>query len=176
MPAAWSKKDERQYRAIKASCLARDARRTRACPRIAAATVNKQRRKEGRTLSGLGLFATNPAKISNVDRELLRLSMIAELDAISLYEQLAKQTKNEKLKKILLDVAREEKTHVGEFQTLLCKIDPEYTQELRAGRKEVGLEQPPDVIPALPAWAEALIGLGLLGLIIAAVRGAKADE
>jgi hypothetical protein len=90
MPAAWSKKDERQYRAIKKSCLARDARRTRACPRIAAATVNKQRRKEGRTLSGLG--------------------------------------------------------------------------------------QPPDVIPALPAWAEALIGLGLLGLIIAAVRGAKADE
>lgn len=53
MPATWSTKDERQYRAIKASCLRRDARRTRICPRMAAATVNKQRRKEGRTLDGL---------------------------------------------------------------------------------------------------------------------------
>jgi hypothetical protein len=53
MPAAWSAKDERMYRAIKASCLKRDARRTRACPRIAAATVNKQRRKEERTLSDI---------------------------------------------------------------------------------------------------------------------------
>jgi len=53
MPAYWSPKDERMYKAIKASCLAQDARRTRACPRMAAATVNKQRRKESRTLSGL---------------------------------------------------------------------------------------------------------------------------
>jgi hypothetical protein len=52
MPAAWSRKDERMYEAIKTSCLKRDRRRTVACPRIAAATVNKQRRKEGRTLSG----------------------------------------------------------------------------------------------------------------------------
>lgn len=53
MPAYWSAKDERQYKAIKTSCLKKDARRTRACPRIAAATVNKQRRAEGRTLSEL---------------------------------------------------------------------------------------------------------------------------
>ena len=50
MPAYWSDKDERQYEAIRASCLARDGRKTRACKRIAAATVNKQRRREGRTL------------------------------------------------------------------------------------------------------------------------------
>lgn len=53
MPAAWSAKDERMYRAVKASCLKKDARRTRICPRMAAATVNKQRRAEGRTLSEL---------------------------------------------------------------------------------------------------------------------------
>jgi len=42
----------------------------------------------------------------------------AELDAISLYEQLAAATENEDIKKILLDVAKEEKTHVGSFR--LC--------------------------------------------------------
>lgn len=175
MPAAWSKKDERQYRAIQSSCLGRDKRRTRACKRIAAATVNKQRRKEGRT--GLGLFASNPTKVSNMDRELLRLGMIAELDAISLYEQLAARTRNERLKKILLSVAREEKTHVGEFQAALLQLDPEYGQELDKGRKEAGFGQPPwkhmDFIPGIPAWGEALAALGLLGVVLAAVRGAK---
>ncbi len=44
----WSKRDERQYRKILASCLSRDGRKTRACRRMAAATVNKQRCREGR--------------------------------------------------------------------------------------------------------------------------------
>lgn len=51
MPAAWSPKDERQYKHIVASC--RRKRGAATCKRIAAATVNKQRRTEGRTLSGL---------------------------------------------------------------------------------------------------------------------------
>ena len=55
----------------------------------------------------------------NLDKEILRAAIIAELDAVSLYEQLASMTKNDKLKTILLDIAKEEKTHVGEFQTLL---------------------------------------------------------
>jgi rubrerythrin len=29
------------------------------------------------------------------------------------------------LKKVLLDIAREEKTHVGEFQTMLLRFDAE---------------------------------------------------
>lgn len=49
MPAAWSKKDERQYRHIVSSCTRSD----RECKRIAAATVNKRRRRESRTLEGL---------------------------------------------------------------------------------------------------------------------------
>lgn len=51
MPTYWSAKDKRMYKAIKKSCLKKDARRTKICPRMAAATVNKQRRKEGRTLT-----------------------------------------------------------------------------------------------------------------------------
>lgn len=73
----------------------------------------------------------------HVDREIVRVAVIAELDAISLYEQLAAATDNEKIKRILLDVAKEEKTHVGEFQTLLLKEDMQQVEELERGKKEV---------------------------------------
>lgn len=83
-----------------------------------------------------------PIDINNVgnedtDNEILRVAIIAELDAINLYEQLASRTKDKDLKKILLDVAKEEKTHVGEFQSLLLERDKEQVKELEAGRKEV---------------------------------------
>lgn len=79
------------------------------------------------------------SKISgeDIEKEILRIGIIAELDAINLYEQLAALSKNEKIKKVFLDIAREEKTHVGEFQTLLLMIDKEQVQELEKGRKEV---------------------------------------
>ena len=73
----------------------------------------------------------------SVDKEILRTAMIAELDAISLYEQLAAMTQNKDLKAVLLDIAKEEKTHAGEFQALLLRLDPEQEKELAAGRKEV---------------------------------------
>lgn len=82
----------------------------------------------------LNLEKNNPEEI---DREILRAGIIAELDAINLYEQLAAMTQDSDIKKILLDVAKEEKTHVGEFQTLLLRRDQEQVKELEEGRKEV---------------------------------------
>jgi len=76
-------------------------------------------------------------KKEDLDKEILRAGIIAELDAVSLYEQMAAMTENENIKKILLDIAKEEKTHVGEFQTLLLKEDPEQKKELEEGKKEV---------------------------------------
>jgi rubrerythrin len=73
----------------------------------------------------------------NLDREILRLAIIAELDAVTLYEQLAATTENEAIREVLLDVAREEKTHVGEFQTLLLREDEEQVEELKHGKEEV---------------------------------------
>lgn len=73
----------------------------------------------------------------NIDKELLRLGMIAELDAISLYEQLAAKAKDPIIKKVFLRVAKEEKEHVGEFQTLLFEKDPEQVTEFEEGKKEV---------------------------------------
>ncbi len=76
-------------------------------------------------------------KKEDLDKEILRVSIIAELDAINLYEQMANMTENENIRKILLEVAREEKIHVGEFQTLLLEIDKEQEKELEEGKKEV---------------------------------------
>ena len=74
---------------------------------------------------------------SVLNREILRAAMIAELDAISLYEQLAAITEDEKLKAVLMDVANEEKTHFGEFQALLLTEDAEQVKELKKGKAEV---------------------------------------
>ena len=76
-------------------------------------------------------------KKGDLDKEILRVGVIAELDAINLYEQMAAMTENENIKKILLDIAKEEKTHVGEFQALLLKQDGEQRRELEEGKKEV---------------------------------------
>lgn len=74
---------------------------------------------------------------NDLDKQILRAAIIAELDAINLYEQMAAMTKNEKLRKILLDVAKEEKTHVGEFLELLLRIDTEQKKELEEGKEEI---------------------------------------
>lgn len=52
MPASWSRKDERQYGHIVQSCRAGSRKSLKTCKRIGAATVNKRRSAEGRTLSG----------------------------------------------------------------------------------------------------------------------------
>jgi rubrerythrin len=88
------------------------------------------------------MLSENPIKLEkvgkrNLDREILRLAIIAELDAVNLYEQLAATTENEAIRDVLLDVAREEKTHVGEFQTMLLREDEEQVEELKHGKLEV---------------------------------------
>lgn len=76
-------------------------------------------------------------KKEDLDKEILRLGIIAELDATSLYEQLAAMTQSKDIKAVILDIAKEEKTHMGEFQALLLRIDKEQLQELEKGKKEV---------------------------------------
>jgi len=88
------------------------------------------------------VLSESPIKLEKVgkkftDLEILRLAIIAELDAVSLYEQLASATDNEAIRAVLLDVAKEEKTHVGEFQTMLLREDEQQVEELKKGREEV---------------------------------------
>lgn len=67
----------------------------------------------------------------------LRWAIIAELDAITFYEQFATLIEDENIKKVFLDVAKEEKAHVGEFMALLLNLDPEQLSELKDGFEEV---------------------------------------
>jgi rubrerythrin len=76
-------------------------------------------------------------KKEDLNKEILRAAIIAELDAINLYEQMGALTDNEDIRKVMLDIAKEEKTHVGEFQTLLLRLDAEQVEELAHGKEEV---------------------------------------
>jgi rubrerythrin len=87
-------------------------------------------------LSKIPILLEGIAK-EDMDKEILRTGVIAELDAINLYEQMAAMTKDKNLKTLLLDIAKEEKTHVGEFLTLLLKKDGEQGAEIEKGRNEI---------------------------------------
>lgn len=88
------------------------------------------------------MLSTIPSNLSKVpkkdiDNELLRVGMIAELDAVNLYEQLAEMADNKDIKKVFLEIAKEEKTHMGEFESLLLDFDDQQARELINGGKEV---------------------------------------
>jgi len=87
-------------------------------------------------LSKIPIDLENVGK-EDMDKEILRAGVVAELDAINLYEQMAAMAKDKNLKKILLDIAKEEKTHVGEFLTLLLGKDREQDLELEKGKEEI---------------------------------------
>lgn len=55
----------------------------------------------------------------------IRFMIAAEYEAIQLYEQLAESTTNESARRVLLDIAREEMEHVGEFRRLLSVLAPQ---------------------------------------------------
>jgi len=71
------------------------------------------------------------------DRELARLGMIAELDAVSLYEKMSEAASDDQLKRVALDIAKEEKAHIGEFQTILSRLDTQQVEENFMGEEEV---------------------------------------
>ena len=76
-------------------------------------------------------------KKEDLNKEILRAAIIAELDAISLYEQMAALTTDERIREVLLDIAKEEKTHVGELLTLLLKLDVEQKEEIEKAKEEI---------------------------------------
>ena len=76
-------------------------------------------------------------KKEDIDKEIMRIGMIAELDAVNLYEQLAAMAQSKGLKDVLIDIAKEEKTHIGEFETLLLINDPEQVSENTKAQEEI---------------------------------------
>jgi len=73
----------------------------------------------------------------SLEREIVREGLKAELDAVSLYETLALMTKKPQVRKVVEDIAREEKAHIGEFLALLVMLDDEQMDGIKKGKKEV---------------------------------------
>jgi len=71
------------------------------------------------------------------EMQMLRLAIVAETDAVNLYESMAANTDNENLKKLFLVIAREEKVHFGEFEEVLEFIDKEHEEAEEEGEEEV---------------------------------------
>ncbi len=69
---------------------------------------------------------TEKVSKEDLDKEIMRVAIMAEFDAINMYEQMANLTDDEDLRIILLDIAKEEKVHAAMFQTVLMEVDHEY--------------------------------------------------
>jgi rubrerythrin len=67
----------------------------------------------------------------------IRLSLAAEEEAIHLYEAQADATDHPLAKKVLTDIANEEREHVGEFNRLLEILTGDEAEWLAEGRDEV---------------------------------------
>lgn len=67
----------------------------------------------------------------------IRLNIAAEHEAVHLYMAHADATDDEFAKKVLTDVANEEREHIGEFMELLRRLAPDETEYLETGRREV---------------------------------------
>ena len=67
----------------------------------------------------------------------LRLNIAAEYEAIFLYMAHAEATDHPLAKKVLVDVANEEREHVGEFQRLIEILTGDEDQYVSTGREEV---------------------------------------
>jgi rubrerythrin len=68
------------------------------------------------------LLKLDKVRKEDIDKEILRAAIITALDAVNLYEQMAALTENKHIKTALLDIAREEKTYVEQFQALKNRL------------------------------------------------------
>ncbi len=67
----------------------------------------------------------------------VRYMIAAEFEATQLYMQLAESTDDERVQKVMRDVADEERVHAGEFLRLLYEIVPDEKDFYSRGEKEV---------------------------------------
>lgn len=68
----------------------------------------------------------------------IRTAIMAEHDATALYTLQAEATDDPLVKKILLDIADEERVHIGELETLLEYLTENESEFRKKGKQEVG--------------------------------------
>jgi len=71
--------------------------------------------------SGINTMAVRP---SEKDAHMIRKCIIEEMEAVNDYIERAGMAENSAVRKVLLDIAEEERIHFGEFEMLLDAIDP----------------------------------------------------
>ncbi len=115
---------------------------------------------------------TNPFTGKVPDRKLtlselvraVRLDVAAEEEAIHIYDAQADATDNALARKVLLDIANEERVHVGEFQRLLQLLTGDEDKWLADGAGEVDElaaevgKSTPTVVDRPPRGNEPTIG------------------
>ena len=87
----------------------------------------------------------NPLTILNIGKKIskkelirgVRMMIAAEYEAVQMYMQLAEATDDELAKRVLTDVANEEKVHAGEFLRLLKHLAPDEENFYKEGAEEV---------------------------------------
>jgi len=67
----------------------------------------------------------------------IRLSICAEEEATHLYDTIAEYVEDERVKKIMKDVANEEQVHIGEFQKLLEMFEEDEVKLIEEGKQEI---------------------------------------
>ncbi|WP_054694256.1 demethoxyubiquinone hydroxylase family protein [Syntrophomonas palmitatica] len=84
-------------------------------------------------LLGDPFVATTPRQLNDAELlQALRVDLAGELEAIIGYEAHAMAIYDERVKKVLLHIANEERRHVGQLQQLLFMLNPaeqDYTQQ-----------------------------------------------
>jgi len=76
-------------------------------------------------------------KRSSLDEQMIRKSMMEELQAVNDYTNRAKKAENEATRKLFLDIANEERTHFEEFEELLESIDKNYEKQEEKAEDEI---------------------------------------
>lgn len=85
-------------------------------------------------------FSNNANKRNLTEQELIRairFNIAAEYEAVGIYMQLAESTDNMFVKKVLVDIANEEREHAGEFMRVLKELDSTEFDFYRHGAQEV---------------------------------------
>jgi rubrerythrin len=67
----------------------------------------------------------------------LRKDLAAEEEAASLYTAHAEMCTDPEIKQVILDIADEERVHVGEFQELIDRLSADEEELIQQGRGEV---------------------------------------
>jgi len=93
-------------------------------------------------LLGNPFIANVPRQMSNDElAQALRVDIAGELEAIIGYEAHAAAANDERVKKILLHIADEERSHVGELQQLLYMICPKEAEHTEMGKQKIQQQQ-----------------------------------